>query len=453
MKVKDTLLILLPGVCSLIVFSNAWAWQTNVNGTANSFDEARAVTVDGAGNVIAAGTTRNTGTAADFTVIKFDGTTGQELWRQAINGTANADDMAVAAAVDGSGNVIAAGFITNTGSPSDFTVIKFDGASGEEMWRHSSARGAALAVTIDGEGNVVAAGVTDNSGTDDFTVVKFDGASGQELWRQVVNGSANAYDQARAVAVDSAGNVVAAGITSNSGSLIDFTVIKFDGASGGELWRQAINGTANLGDDALAIAVDASGNVVAAGYTTSIGPTFDFTVVKFNGASGDELWRKVINGSANDHDVANAATVDAVGNVVATGYIRNSGVFNDLDFTVIKFDGATGEELWRQAIDGTRNSSDNALAVAVDSAGDVVAAGWTSNIGTSGDFTVIKFDGASGGELWRQAINGTASQSDQAVAVTIDGEGNVVAVGDTFNTGTLLDFTVVKLRGTDGSDF
>jgi hypothetical protein len=72
---------------------------------------------------------------------------------------------------------------------------------------------------------------------------------------------------------------------------------------------------------------------------------------------------------------------------------------------------------------------------------------------TGDDFTVIKFAGSNGTEQWRQVINGTANGSDQALAVAVDAAGNVVATGQTNNTDTLGDFTVVKLRGANGGDF
>ena len=79
------------------------------------------------------------------------------------------------------------------------------------------------------------------------------------------------------------------------------------------------------------------------------------------------------------------------GDVVAAGGIRtNAG------FTVLKFDGATGAERWRQVIMGPAGPG-IARAVAVDGHGDVVAAGQSRDHGNAyGGFTVIKLDGASG---------------------------------------------------------
>jgi len=71
-------------------------------------------------------------------------------------------------------------------------------------------------------------------------------------------------------------------------------------------------------------------------------------------------------------------------------------------------------------------------------------------IGTSYDFNVIKFAGADGAVLWRRDIDGANHSTDLASAIALDGSGNVVAAGMTRNT--FDDFTVVKLRGADGTD-
>jgi hypothetical protein len=72
--------------------SGVWAWQTNISGTPVGSSSLDAVVVDGAGNVVAAGFTDNAGTGWDFTVVKFDGSSGAELWRQVIDGTTSTLD-------------------------------------------------------------------------------------------------------------------------------------------------------------------------------------------------------------------------------------------------------------------------------------------------------------------------------------------------------------------------
>jgi uncharacterized delta-60 repeat protein len=453
MKKLTRILMVLSGL--LAMFSVADAWQTNTNGNANGDDRALAVTIDGAGDVVAAGFSRNGGKGLDdFTVIKSSGVDGTEFWRQVINGSANGNDQALAVTVDSAGNVIAAGFTTNSGTGSDFTVIKFDGSSGAELWRQvingtDNRDDQAISVTVGGAGNVIAAGFTTNSSTGrDFTVIKFNGASGAEMWRQVIDGTANSEDQALAVKVRKGGNVVAAGFTTNSGTSRDFTVITFDGAKGNELWRQVINGTANSVDQALAVTVGGAGNVIAAGFTTSASFSNQITVIKFDGAKGTELWRQVVSGFGGGFRLAataKAVTVDGAGNVIVGGNTSSSGDFPVPIFVVIKLNGSNGTELWRQVIGGGI-----ANAVTVDNARNVIAAGFTT-AQTDRDFMVIKFDGASGAELWREVLDGTANGEDQAFAVRADAAGDVVAAGFTRNSDTIDDFTIVKLSGLDGT--
>ena len=100
---KNLTLTLIAILNLLVVSSWAGARQSNINGTVNGNDQALAVTVDPASDVIAAGFTTNPSTGSDLTVIKFDGATGAELWRQVINGTADGDDRALAVTVDPEG--------------------------------------------------------------------------------------------------------------------------------------------------------------------------------------------------------------------------------------------------------------------------------------------------------------------------------------------------------------
>src|SRR5262249_32329071 len=185
---------------------------------------------------------------------------------------------------------------------------------------------------------------------------------------------------------------------------------------------------------ASSVVMDAAGNVIAAGSTNN-GAGSAFTVIKYNGVTGAETWSRIINGTiARSDNSANAITLDGAGNVVVAGVTNQipgeeGGDSSFGDFTVIKFSGADGTELWRRVIDGSgTNSFGSANAVAVDRAGNVVAAGGSRS--SLGDFTVVKYNGVTGSELWRQVLTGSVSVgdcADWARAVTVDGEGNVVA--------------------------
>ena len=83
-------------------------------------------------------------------------------------------------------------------------------------------------------------------------------------------------------------------------------------------------------------------------------------------------WWRTIPVMGGTFDLAHATIRDAAGDVIAVGQISGN-------FVVVKLSDATGEELWRQEIDGTGGGEDEAVAVAVDASGDVIAAGYLSN--------------------------------------------------------------------------
>ena len=295
-------------------------WQQTLDGTFID-GEAYSVAVDSDGNVLAAGYSLNTGIASGFTVAKFD-RSGTLLWHQTfIGGTA------YSVAVDTEANVLAAGYIQDTGTANGFTVAKF-APDGTRLWQQTLNGGTANSVAVDTQDNVVAAGYT---GTGDFTVVKFT-RDGILLWQQPLDGTAHGFDEALSVAVDTDGSVLAAGVTRNTGTGDDFTVAKF-APDGFPLWQQTLNGTANGRDEAVSVAVDTHGNVLAAGVAENGFRRRDFTVAKF-APDGTLLWQQTLHGTLGG-DQALSVAVDTQGNVLAAGESANTGT--RFDFTVAKF--------------------------------------------------------------------------------------------------------------------
>jgi hypothetical protein len=66
-------------------------------------------------------------------------------------------------------------------------------------------------------------------------------------------------------------------------------------------------------------------------------------------------------------------------------------------------------------------------AVRIDAADDVIVSGLTYNAGSREDFTVGKYPGINGVELWRKAWQGAAAATDEALDVEIDFNQDVVA--------------------------
>ncbi|MBI1748088.1 MAG: PQQ-binding-like beta-propeller repeat protein [Acidobacteria bacterium] len=461
---KRTNLLIYPVALSILLMNPVAAWQVTLQGGDNNrLNWANAVISDSEGNVIAGGYLYNRGTEEDFTVVKLDGKTGRELWQVEINGTANGRDQVNAVTVDAKGDVIAAGWILNLITSFDFAVVKLDGKTGEEIW-HVEINGSANredgvnALAVDPAGNIVAAGYIRNISTGyDFAVVKLDGNTGDELWRTEIDGTYPlSDDEAYAVAMDSQGNVIAAGRTRNVGTLYDFAVVKLEGGTGKVLWRKDIDGGERLSDWAGAVVIDREDNVIAAGVTWHTQTNEDFAVLKLDGNTGEEMWRAELNGSADAVDMARAVAVDRKGNVFAVGFVKN--LVTEQDFVVVKLDGETGKALWHREFNGSSNSFDQAWNVAIDSNGNVIAGGMLDNQGRSLDFAIVNLDGSSGEEIWYTEIDGAAHGPDWLQAMTLDPQGSVIAAGllarvPSFREVSDSDFAVIKLNGKNGNDF
>src|SRR5207248_794868 len=127
------------------------------------------------------------------------------------------------------------------------------------------------------------------------------------------------------------------------------------------------NGPGNNTDQANAIAVDSAGNVYVTGLSFGSATGFDYATVKYD-TNGNQLWVQRYNGPGNNTDQANAIAVDSAGNVYVTGSSFGSG--SSLDYATIKYD-TNGNQEWLQRYNGPGNGSDAARAIAIDAASNV----------------------------------------------------------------------------------
>lgn len=86
----------------------------------------------------------------------------------------------------------------------------------------------------------------------------------------------------------------------------------------------------------------------------------------------DAAWVAVYNGTGNSHDEAHAIAVDDLGNVYVTGQSTGSGT--DWDYATVKYY-PDGQVAWTARYDGPVSLTDIALAIAVDGAGNVCVTG------------------------------------------------------------------------------
>ncbi len=311
-------------------------WEKRYNGPGNSDDWASDIAVDGSGNVYITGFSQDSGADYDYATLKYD-PAGNQLWEKRYNGPGNSSDNARAIAVNGSGNVYVTGYSIGSGTKYDYATIKYDSA-GNQLWekRYNGSTNAddyAFPMAVDGSGNVYVTGGSPGSGTTyDYATIKYDPA-GNQLWEKRYNGPGSGWDWPYAIAVDGSGNVYVTGHSEDIGTSYDYATIKYDPA-GNQLWEKRYNGPGNGYDYAHAMAVDGSGNVYVTGYSPGSGTGYDYATIRYDPA-GNQLWVKRYNGPGNAEDRTFAIAVNDSGNVYVTGESQGSGT--DKDYATLKY--------------------------------------------------------------------------------------------------------------------
>ena len=422
---------------------SAWgqSWVARYNGPANDEDLACGIGCDDSGRVFVTGTSWNSGTGNDILTIAY-GQSGESLWAQRYDGSAHSEDPARAIAV-ADGRVLVTGGTTNASVLTDFVTASYS-AAGVQQWAATYDGAAAgndhgLAVAVDSSGSAYAAGyVTGDTTGWDFAVIKYDPA-GTRQW--VGTYSTMDEDYVAAVAVDASGNVYAAG---NSGSPYtlswDYLIVRYNPSTGDTVWTSRLNGPADEDDEVRAIAVDGDGNVIVTGGTTSSGTGVDYTTVKYRAADGETLWLRRYDGPASSTDWAYAVAVDGSNNVYVTGSSMGSGT--DMDYATVKYD-ASGNQQWVARYDGPANSFDEARAIAVDASGNVYVTGGSTGSGTRDDYATVRYD-ASGNRAGVNRYDGPANRLDDAVAIAFDAAGGICITGSSAGSGSGTDYATIR---------
>lgn len=197
-------------------------WRDIVTSAATT--RAESVVVDRHGDTVVAGwIQRSMTTGATWLVRKYS-STGDLRWSRTFGGAANGMHRAFAVALDGASDVLVAGTTDLGGARTAWTLRLLDAKGGLRWTRStmgaSSWLDAPHAVAIAGDGRIavagrIAAGVA-QAGNWQVEVWSRDGVL---LWTRSVNGAASKDDKAFAVAFDGCGRVFVAGYDDGDAAL------------------------------------------------------------------------------------------------------------------------------------------------------------------------------------------------------------------------------------------
>jgi hypothetical protein len=205
-----------PYFAAIKYSSSGSALWTNRYGSESGFAEARAVAIRTNGDIFVTGSTY-VETDSDFLTIKYSAA-GVPLWTNLYDGPAMLYDSARAVALDGSGNVVITGYSQSTNGGGDLITIKYSN-DGAVLWmKRYAGPGTPHAVAVDRNDNVF---VTGGSSADSVTVAY--SSEGMPLWTNRYDGPSDYWSAAPALAVTGLGDVVV--LASSDG---DYATVKYE---------------------------------------------------------------------------------------------------------------------------------------------------------------------------------------------------------------------------------
>lgn len=386
--------------------NGSFRWADRYNDPDDELDVGRSVVVDRTNAAIVTGYSSLYHPPAEQNInsiytLKYPANGSPLIWHGQYNGPGGIDDraVAVASAVNGTNAVVVAGYGKNTANNDDIYLVKYAETPAMDMygkaipaWSATPYNGGGddrpSAVAFDLFGNVLVTGYRHNGSNFDIFTAKYDGATGAKLWDAILNGAGNGNDYGQSLAVDAVGDVYVTGSAVNGAGNADIITVKYVGSTGAKLWERTVDGAAAGGDEGRTVRYDqVDGSVVVGGTVLVSAGDHDYLIIRY-GADGAERWRRIHQRPGTDEAAAGMA-MDVSGNVCIVGHTGN-GVTTDA--LSVKYD-HEGTLIAATIYSGAAGGFDEATSVAVNSLGETLVAGYTTNVSGNADYLVYKGGG------------------------------------------------------------
>jgi len=351
-------------------------WIVFYNGSGDSSDTPRCLTVDSEGNILVSGISFGSGTGLDFVTIKYN-SSGIQRWLQRYSTSNN--NYVSSMALDDSNNVYVAGETDN-----NCQIIKYN-SIGIQQWIVSFSGRYISSINTDKFRNIYVTGCQDLNGSADYFTIKFD-YRGLQQWIQTYNGNANRDDISNSLILDNSLNVYVTGYSITGPISAECVTIKYN-SSGVQQWLRKYKESDSSGwDEGNCIALDNFNNIYVGGETFNQITSTDFLTIKYN-SDGELQWTSSYSGFGNNSDNAYFIKTDGSGNVYTAGDSW-VGLFIS-DYAIVKYS-SSGIFQW---VERYHNGNSYSSALMLDKYNNLyITGGSTSNGYADGyDFITIKY--------------------------------------------------------------
>ena len=394
-------------------------WTRRAGGAGD--DSAFAIALDGSGNIYVTGCRESLATGQDYLTVKYD-PAGVMQWSRTYTGSGSGRDQARAIALDGSGNVYVSGTSDSAATGSDFLTVAYS-SSGTVIWtaRYAgSGTDMAVGLGLDGAGSVYVAGSSWGGTTPqmDYLLIRYRAGTGDSVWTRRHNAVPNGNEYLSALAVSGPDGIFITGASESTGTSIDWLTLRYDSA-GTRLWVRRYDRNRDA-DSAVALVPDGDGNVYVTGYAcpNSGNEDEDFATIKY-GPTGSTLWTRTYDQSGSQSvDVPRDITRDAFGNIYVAGTVETN---NNLDFMVLRYEPG-GTLLWSARYNAATDDDDLGIAVRTTAAHTFV--GGSSWSGSGYDFLTVAYAAHDAGIAAINAPRGTLKPFPITPDVTVLNSGS-----------------------------
>jgi uncharacterized delta-60 repeat protein len=387
---------------------------------------------------------------------------------------ASSTDVIHAIALQSDGKIVAAGYARN--ATDDFAVARYNangtldttfGTGGKVTTAFGSGADQAYGIAIQPDGKIVVTGQARMT-TDDFAVARYDTngtldatfGTGGKVTTDITSG---ATDYGRTVAIQSDGKIVVAGSSRSTArkATFDFAIVRYN--SNGSLdttfdsdGKLTVSITSN-NDYANVILMQPDGKIVVGGKGEVSKNNYAFALLRVTSTGATDTSFPVTTDMSNRADEIFGLALQSDGKIVTAGVGGAA-----LDFAVARYTAAgaldttfntTGKVITNVT---TVAANDNARAVAIQSDGKILVAGYSVINGTE-DFSIVRYTSAGALDTTfnnaavaplKPGVYATAvgTGSDQAFVLALTSSSTVLIGGSAIPTGsTTSDFALVRL--------
>jgi|688.fasta_scaffold02159_36 hypothetical protein len=365
-----------------------------------------------------------------------------------IDGQSAGDFSGASVSLNSNGTILAVGAPDNDDNGNDsgnVRVYVWNGNSwiqrGSDIDGEASYNYSGYSVALNNDGNILAIGAYgNNTNTGHVRVYSWNGT----IWTQLgtdIDGEAIGDYSGISVNLNSDGDILAIGAYFNDGNGSNSGHVRVYSWNGSSWIQLGVDIDGEAADDlsGYSVSLSSDGNILAIGATRNDdngSNSGHVRVYVWNGI----LW--VQRGSDIDGEATNdfsgySVSLNSNGNILAIGAIYNDGNgSNSGHVRVYAWNGSS----WIQRgndIDGEAANDTSGYSVSLNSDGNILAVGANGNDDNgadSGHVRVYYWDGSSWIQL-ASDIDGEAANDNSGISVSLNSDGNILAIGAIFNDG------------------